>query len=105
MYLGGVARDGLHSFKRQLRAAEAAVAGVEVFVAIGGHVGFGHFAALGVGDGGFGDVHALTDAVGYAANFFAGSYAIGRYEIDVGEEDVSCEIATFQQEAGSDPTA
>ena len=72
MQLRGVARNRLHAFEGQLRAAETAVAGVEVLVAIGGHVGFGHLAGLGVGVGGGGDVHALADAVGHAADFFAG---------------------------------
>ena len=50
--------------------------------------------------GGGGNVHALADAVGYAADLFAAGIAIRRKEVDVGEEHVAREIAAFKQEAG-----
>ena len=62
--LGRVARDGLYPLDRHLPAAEAGVAGVEVLVPVGRHVGLGDDDALGLAGGG-GDVGAVADAVGH----------------------------------------
>src|SRR5207244_3849068 len=103
VHLCSIAREGFDSFERQLRTAEAAIAGVEIFIAVGCHVRLGHHAALGVGSGGGGDVHALTDTLGYAAHFFTSGDAVGRNEINVGEENIAREVSALQQQPGSDP--
>ena len=56
-----IARDGLNSLDGHLRAAEAAVARIELFVAVGILVGLGPVAALGVILGRGRDVHSLPD--------------------------------------------
>ena len=60
--LGRRAGNWLHAFDRHLPATIAGVAGVEIFVAIGRHVGLGDNDAFSLA-GGRGDVGAVTDAL------------------------------------------
>ncbi len=93
----------LDPFDGHLRAAETAVARVEVFVAVGVHVRFARMSALGVVLGRGADVHALADAFRDPANLAAAGVPIRRKEADVGKQNVAREIGAFQQQARRDP--
>src|SRR5262249_394320 len=101
-----VAWNRFNSFDCHLPSTETAIPCVEIFVPVGKHVCLSQTAlAASIGHRRGGDVLARTDLVGTDTNVSRWVGAIGRNEVDIGEENVAGKVSSFQQKSWCNPAA
>ena len=101
-----MARNRLHPLESHLPTAKAAIAGIEVFITVGQHVGFGHDSTITQGRWlrRRSDVHALANAIGDALDFPAAVASVRGDKVDIREQHIPCKITSLQQQPRCHPT-